>query len=246
MVALTAKRIPGTYRPATMMSPGERSSASQPARTFGFSSAVSSGCCTLAALLRAIQNSDESPTIAPNAPADDDGLELELSPCAASVEAALSVVSPGKIGMTASNQTSTKAQQVGQSGRRLGEPRRNVPCPRGAGAGRSPRAPAAKPPTIKAPRCRLHSGSSLLDVDRHQFSCHVTVGSARARGATSWRTFAMLRAVATTVRRPCRPFTRVNVNAGGGAGNLCRYRRVRESKDGSSRASPWRACRGGA
>jgi hypothetical protein len=56
----------------------------------------------LAALLRAIQNREESPRIAPSAPATMTSWRLR-SPLAASVEAALSVVSPGKMGMTASN-----------------------------------------------------------------------------------------------------------------------------------------------
>ena len=76
-------------------------------RTLEFSSALSRAPCNLPAFLRAIQNSDESPTIAPSAPAN---MTLSRSrlPSAASVEAAFSVVSAGKIGTTASNQTSRK------------------------------------------------------------------------------------------------------------------------------------------
>ena len=53
--------------------------------------------------------------------------QSDRSPSAAIVEAALSVVSPGKIGMTASNQTNRKTQDVGHLLRHLGEPLRNVP-----------------------------------------------------------------------------------------------------------------------
>ena len=51
---------------------------------------------------RAIQNSVESPTIAPMAPITMIGTSSRW-PFAAAVEAALSVVSPGKIGITASS-----------------------------------------------------------------------------------------------------------------------------------------------
>ena len=65
---------------------------------------------TLCVFLRAIQKSEESPTIAPSAPASMTSPSWS-SPCAAIVEAALRVVSPGKIGMTASNHTKRKVSR---------------------------------------------------------------------------------------------------------------------------------------
>jgi hypothetical protein len=55
-------------------------------------------------LLRAIQYSDESPTSAPSAPRTITS-QSSRSPLAAKVDAAFSVVSPGKIGITASAAT---------------------------------------------------------------------------------------------------------------------------------------------
>ena len=60
--------------------------------------------------LRAIQNSDESPTMAPSAPMTMIGTRSS-KPFAAAVDAALSVVSPGKIGITASSAISRNTRK---------------------------------------------------------------------------------------------------------------------------------------
>ena len=65
--------------------------------TFGLAIPLSSWAWNLAPDFRAIQKSIESPTIAPSAPATMTRTSSS-SPLAAIVEAALSVVSPGKSG----------------------------------------------------------------------------------------------------------------------------------------------------
>ena len=65
---------------------------------------------TLAAYLRAIQKRQESPTIAPRAPASMTS-SSSSPPSAAIVDAAFSVVSPGKIGITASRPTRRKTMR---------------------------------------------------------------------------------------------------------------------------------------
>ena len=85
------------------------SSRSNACRTVGFCLA----CVTLPEIrweyLRASQNSAESPTIAPRAPITMIGQSSSL-PWAATVEAAFRVVSPGKIGITASRAIRTNTE----------------------------------------------------------------------------------------------------------------------------------------
>ena len=103
-VQLTTKRTPGTNRPQISSTAALSPSSSSALATLSLCLACSSWSVTRFENRRAIQYSAESPSTAPTDPASITSQMLS-APCAASVEAAFSVVSPGNTGQTASRNT---------------------------------------------------------------------------------------------------------------------------------------------